>query len=1481
MNRNLHLVIHLGRKVAVRSVNKDAEIELPPFYKDDQIQLAFSLVQDKDDPTAEAPFDLVDTTGWDLRCAIGNALTGTGRLLLGQTLSFARDLEGTYSGELSLRTEAAALFLAQPDLYVSLTSYEIGDLVRFDGLTYERVAEESDNVPEGSPSSAPSLWSSSEHFQDPLFFEVAVVRPEGMETILQMPCTVVERVIQQPPVAPELMENMDALADAMASRLGPSSSIVWEHNRDSNDPNGNPAAPYDPAVVVPYLGRVYDTLTRRYYQALREIKRPVGLKAVGDVALDHLPGFIDGSIASQHERLALFEQSDTKENGVYTVEGVGADLKPDGARFNVANPDGKGRFTINPTGDKLYYVDLAVGETVTCFNQSLTVSGTLQADPGRVITIYGVYGALIQTVVRAAGAVRATDLIRVEDQAPGTVLWVSHGNANVGKRFSLEQPGFGELAESWQEMTGATGPFGVTEPAFFAEMAHGYSSPEYDADIAYNVGDPVQWEGRTFVAHTAPPPGELPSSRLYWGQLLEFIPGAHLVASVRVAPGAGLKVSERGVEVDFSAISADTFDADSEETMLLLAAKVGDYAIRTDLLGRPYRLKATPATDLENWVSLDAESIASGAYIPVQSRYRTASWATLTTQVPHGLVTGNQVSITGVGGTGFNMVGVTIEVHAEDAFHYTSPGPDEIPTVQDTAGFVRQLIPVVTRPVSLSSQLPAFLPVGAMGAVGTGQRAAREDHVHPMPGLASVTASGFISPAQFALLEGLGSSSGTEVGFDLPVDCLMVVDSKVWVGGQFTRYGTNPRARIAVLDGQGRVDAGFDPGTGFTQPVSHLAMTLDGVVVVGSSIYNNYRGLAGGHVWKLNPDGTPWAGWNCPFPLSDTGPNTLVGLTTAGSAIIAISPGRLRILSAVGADVVNATSNAPLYDVLGYDSTVFLSGAAFAAGGQDALVNGLIPPKALKLLGVEPTIACPCLAGTNVPSFSTGAGDGANASVRRLALYRSYDGDFVIGGTPRIATEDDGTDHAWNNGNALRFRGLYRIRLDGLADDGFEIDLTLSEVGAAIPFACDSLGRIYFGGPVSAIGGVAVTPWRLYRISSTGEFDREFAGFDDKVHCAALLNDDNLVVGGAFTRYGARPAGRITFLNASGDVVTPDGGQPMGRVVTRTDLPNVAADSRTQYDLVRLLPSSSAQTVSLWIYDPNLGWMDLCSVCRIQGDLLPTVLFDPPSGSAVGAGISVSLRAVGFLQATIRYTLDGTNPTLDSPTYSTPIAITVPTTIKAFASLPGGRADGPLSVAQYDVAILVRLPPPTISPASGEPPVTVTLATPVAHPDATLRYTLNGSAAGETSILYEGPFSITSNTTLRVVAIKPGLLTSQEVSVTYETLMPPPVPRYVAWRSVSEDSLIIEVVGAGTGSLTGVNVEFRVSRLGANLGPWKALTDGANFPTAQGRLLLRSNASYVYGTTCDVSLRTRQQRGVTSVYSEVVEVHYVGAPYKP
>ena len=75
------------------------------------------------------------------------------------------------------------------------------------------------------------------------------------------------------------------------------------------------------------------------------------------------------------------------------------------------------------------------------------------------------------------------------------------------------------------------------------------------------------------------------------------------------------------------------------------------------------------------------------------------------------------------------------------------------------------------------------------------------------------------------------------------------------------------------------------------------------------------------------------------------------------------------------------------------------------------------------------------------------------------------------------------------------------------------------------------------------------------------------------------------------------------------------------------------------------------------------------------------VVFEPASGTVVDGSLSVTL-ATGKSGTSIRYTLDGSNPTLSSPLYSGPITLTRTTTIKAI-SVTDGKASMPFEALYY------------------------------------------------------------------------------------------------------------------------------------------------------------------------------------------------------
>lgn len=75
------------------------------------------------------------------------------------------------------------------------------------------------------------------------------------------------------------------------------------------------------------------------------------------------------------------------------------------------------------------------------------------------------------------------------------------------------------------------------------------------------------------------------------------------------------------------------------------------------------------------------------ATIATASRTRASNVATIVTATPHRLLTGNVVTLTGLGGTGYNQVGVPITRVNDTTFTYANSGLNES-TTADTGGTV-------------------------------------------------------------------------------------------------------------------------------------------------------------------------------------------------------------------------------------------------------------------------------------------------------------------------------------------------------------------------------------------------------------------------------------------------------------------------------------------------------------------------------------------------------------------------------------------------------------------------------------------------------------------------------------------------------------------------------------------------------------------------------------------------------------------------
>ena len=171
--------------------------------------------------------------------------------------------------------------------------------------------------------------------------------------------------------------------------------------------------------------------------------------------------------------------------------------------------------------------------------------------------------------------------------------------------------------------------------------------------------------------------------------------------------------------------------------------------------------------------------------------------------------------------------------------------------------------------------------------------------------------------------------------------------------------------------------------------------------------------------------------------------------------------------------------------------------------------------------------------------------------------------------------------------------------------------------------------------------------------------------------------------------------------------------------------------------------------------------------------------FTPPAGTYTAAqSVALATTTTG---ASIRYTIDGTNPSATVGTlYSAALSVGATTTVKAIA-FKSGMTNSPVASATYTInlpAVSISVSPTTASLSASQPqPITATVAN---STNLGVSWTLSGagtlSAATSTSgtpVTYTAPTTIASKTTVTVTAISSADSTKSAVSMI--TLNPPVV----------------------------------------------------------------------------------------------------------
>lgn len=178
----------------------------------------------------------------------------------------------------------------------------------------------------------------------------------------------------------------------------------------------------------------------------------------------------------------------------------------------------------------------------------------------------------------------------------------------------------------------------------------------------------------------------------------------------------------------------------------------------------------------------------------------------------------------------------------------------------------------------------------------------------------------------------------------------------------------------------------------------------------------------------------------------------------------------------------------------------------------------------------------------------------------------------------------------------------------------------------------------------------------------------------------------------------------------------------------------------------------------------------LTEVYTLEQVKLPTPVATP-SGKTFQLSLSVGLAVPGHADAAIRYTTDGTEPGPASPLYSSDLILTAGTVLKARAFKAGWLPSDVLT--ENYILERLKLPAPVADPRGQifDGSIAVTLSVPN-HPDAVIRFTLNGLEPDSTSPVYSSALTFTATDTVKARAFKAGWLASEAMVEIYRLRLP-------------------------------------------------------------------------------------------------------------
>ena len=468
-------------------------------------------------------------------------------------------------------------------------------------------------------------------------------------------------------------------------------------------------------------------------------------------------------------------------------------------------------------------------------------------------------------------------------------------------------------------------------------------------------------------------------------------------------------------------------------------------------------------------------------------------------------------------------------------------------------------------------------------------------------------------------------------------------NGKTLLGGDFTRFNTEPRNHIARINLDGSLDDSFTPGSGANSFVRAIAQydsgsahpnyaPQAGKILIGGG-FTSYIGIQRNGLARLNPDGS----LDETFAIGSgaDGPVSSIALARDGRIYVAGAFTRFadRVrngIARLNADGSLDTGFDPGFGADGAIRAVALADASQAASkllvaGAFQAFNGVYHSRVARL----------DYDGSLDSAFS--AGGGANADVFALAVQA--DGRVLIGG-------------AFSEVDFRSRSGVARLMSSGALDLSFAPGSGTDDSVFAITLQPD--GKAFLGGVFSSYNGTR--RMGLARLNLDGTLDttfldtayNQFAGLIKKastdashfVNSIALQPDGNVMIGGSFTNLGG---------NAAFEINDPYGPSPVWTRQDKVTRFNIArligtwggvpyTNTVTSYQTNEVVDTTGASPVTNQVVTTNITLVRLLQANPAQGPGNAQFQTQDYTVDENGTRLNVTLQrvhgALGTLQAT-------------------------------------------------------------------------------------------------------------------------------------------------------------------------------------------------------------------------------------------------------